>query len=710
MSIEHKNPVDSRASAPYNFVPAPDHVMTWECPPDRDRFYHDRFHGCLELEITTETQVYTRCAYPLRFDESEINKTPERQHFYHWGDPAVPILPGSSLRGCIRNLVEILSYARLSRIEQKKSRVSDAQLMYRAVADQRTSMGKAYNTKFLKVSKDGNRTVIDYPNSNVRSGYLERGTDQSWVIRPAFTHEGESFIRVNDHAVSGNKPLNSANRKCWVKPEKRQRRAKGNFDLSYAVTSIIYDQPGPGLQPGTLVISGEMSTKHMHTVVYERDPSAKVVPIPDEMWKLYSEDRGIPNRKLKNAGDVVFYLLDAKGQLDFFGPNLFFRLPYDLRPTDLIIDDSNSKALDFAESVFGTVHPERIHGRVVFSDGEPASGQSGLVSDHAVFPEILSTPKPSSYQNYLVQTDDRQQNLRSYLKGDKGKTTLRGFKRYWHRGNEELATNVSPGDTQHTAIRPVRSGAKFNSIVHFENLTLEELGGLLTAIELPQSCRHHFGMGKPRGFGSIKIAVKKTNLIDPNLRYQSLNNSGSRSDSASVAVDAKNAFAQRVLKHVGIAEKTLWQIPRLQELLCLLEWSNKLHSDEIRYLSPNNGGEKNILRDRDVLPAPSQIAGKKSSTQTDAKAKSHQGASVRPKEAPDPEKLKRLVTQPKVEGVVEKVRGSDHLINVDGVQIRLPHKAFKKRKLSKNDFPEGTKITIRVLPDKKGEHHEAELL
>ena len=72
--------------------------------------------------------------------------------------------------------------------------------------------------------------------------------------------------------------------------------------------------------------------------------------------------------------------------------------------------------------------------------------------------------------------------------------------------------------------------SKFNFTIGFENLSKEELGLLLFAIdfdEKPDGDRcHHLGMGKPLGMGTVKVRIELVKLFDRKARYESLLSTG----------------------------------------------------------------------------------------------------------------------------------------------------------------------------------------
>ncbi|MBE2294540.1 MAG: TIGR03986 family CRISPR-associated RAMP protein [Phycisphaerales bacterium] len=653
---EHVTPIERerRGQAPYNFVPLPEAVFYPDTEPfqQHDRLDPERLHGFIELTITTETELYTRCAYPPAEEQKTVQQSPLRQAFYHLGEEGQPVIPGSSLRGMTRALVEILTYSRLTRRSKKGKgvRILDERLVHRAVADQNTPTGQAYNERFLKKIKE---MQFDYPNDRVRGGYLEEDkATGGWQIRPARKLSGVSFVRVKLDTLSQygfSTTQKNVVEDVWVKPEpKKSHRHRNGLVLYYARiknlaarTTSSTTAPA-GMEPGKLIYSGPMGSRHMHTVIYEKDTKATPIPIPEAMWEQFCEDRdqqrGIPCREVRRSGDPLFYLLDPSGKLEFIGPTLFFRLPYTNYTGDYVPQftvDADGP-LDLAEAIFGTVNGEPQKGkpqagshksRVRFDDAEWIGNGSPFLEEKNGFrwPAVLSTPKPTSYQNYLVQNDPEGQkrNLLSYSapspdSGGSTTTALRGFKLYWHRGQpdekELLIDQPRESLKQYTVIRPVKPGMQFCGRVRFENLNQLELGALLAALQLPTDYRHHLGMGKPLGMGSVRIQVV-TSLYDPVKRYQSLAADGrlEQTDQDGKLAEAYEAFRSAIVQHHNssvptspVPENTnLWEIPRLQTLGLLLDWNNKPSSREKTAYLPN----PKLFRNRQVLPTPAGVLG-----------------------------------------------------------------------------------------------------
>jgi CRISPR-associated protein (TIGR03986 family) len=692
--FHHQHAEGFEALTPYNFVPLPEAVFTpAEELPAQDCYHENRHTGYIKLDIKTETPLYVRCAYPpnVPIDEKtgkpDFAKQPECQNFFHRGNATVPVIPGSSLRGMVRALVEILSYGKLAF-------VGDKQLVHRAVGDTST-LGNQYRGLLLDELATKH---FNYPSVRVRGGYLEkRGRD--YFIRPAVEHRGESFIHVeySDFEALIRSRGRQRTHDIYVEPSARRptrNRGRARVSLDLAVSPRISRTPGVGLEKACLVESGHMGKplgetarpheKHMHCAMYEADADdAKLIPIPNEpphkMWEIYEDDRDMtrgtrtPTRKLGRTGDPLFYLVDAAGNLYFFGPTMMFRLPYPNTLYDFLDKELRTGGLDLAEAVFGKVplkdeNSEIIAGRVFFTDAVwertndyPFLRRSTNDNGRRV-PKILSTPKPTSFQLYLNQPETTTKynqgdtvqdgnSLKSYY--DKNETAVRGHKLYWHRkslalsnaeGFEEEASyrfSTARGvelekdrqwkpSTQHTVIRPVKRDTKFVSYVHFENLSSVELGALLAALRLEENQRHHLGMGKPLGLGTVKISAELY-LQERKQRYESLfamNGAWDKGEKEAAATaqaqeQCEKAFREAIIRHFNesvkpeckIAEDApLSAIPRLDALFTILEWGLNGQPDPFErrktYLGIDTKDLQKRWRERPVLPHPQVVNGK----------------------------------------------------------------------------------------------------
>ena len=281
----------------------------------------------------------------------------------------------------------------------------------------------------------------------------------------------------------------------------------------------------------------------------------------------------------------------------------------------------------------------------------------------ALFRDVLSAPKPTSFQHYLVQPVVQSSNGRAKPGADHMKTlhnwdqpepgvydfidtsgrrratgtgsTIRGHKKYWHKRNtsfrdiadnnarlsesgREVQSQARNGQwrisSSHTIIRPVKPGVVFRTHVRFESLSDIELGAVLSALKLPPSMRHRLGMGKPLGMGSVKIESVLRITSRTAGRYDTLFSSDgtlamgelSTEHNEDIERRARTAFSRAIISHyygsrcsVRPVHGNLWCIPRLATLALLLEWNNAPGARDTRYVPMGHEWGK-----RRVLPTP----------------------------------------------------------------------------------------------------------
>ncbi len=569
------------------------------------------------------------------------------------------MIPGSSLRGMTRSLVEILAHGSLRW-------VSDRRLVHRAVGDA-SSLGIRYRERFLGDAKNpgAKPPLYDYPSDRVRGGYLRWRRGDAF-IQPAKEVFGETLVLVEYEAArlgAGVVPRAQSDKArygpqdvidVWLRPPSgRTPHVAGNGQaaLEMACVSRPTDvqrrkagQPAPaGFEPAVLLRSGHMGgphPKHRHCAVYEPDPARAAptswLPVEPDVWRAYAEDRdlhrGIPCRRLTHDGKPLVYLVDDLGRLVFFGPTLFFRLPHDRTVLGLVPPAARGGAgeLELADALFGTVEAKdgAVKGRVFFEDAlwtDRGAGPPFLEGDGGRrSPKILSEPKPTAFQHYLAQPEPDSSKTLRHWSDDLSETEVRGFKRYWHKPGASDSDRFETGlrtDTQHTIIRPVRPRTRFAGRVRFENLGDLELGALLTALELPPTKRHHLGMGKPLGLGTVRIEAT-LHLVDRRRRYARLLAPDRRAESGEIPATetreageaARSVFEQAILGHAatqgdeeaGRGPSTLWEVPRLAELALLLEWDKAPPPAATGYSRPEHQGQQKFKwwRERPVLPDP----------------------------------------------------------------------------------------------------------
>jgi len=676
----HVNPTraDRIASAPYNFVPLPETVVTSVHAPE-DLPSHDTYvspaygdvgsdaayahSGHVDVELTALSPLYVRCGLThaqyarqetrrrqgqqgeqrQREKKSELDdldlpfreRVKNRPEFFYTVDPAQPVIPGSSLRGMLRGVLEIASYGKVSRVTNKH-------LFFRSVDN--TSLGRDYRDRMVGKEQFGNK---------VEGGFLTRHASVDDVGTITTCRVLRIPRQIAAQLGDGRLP-NLANdtpdwrqqyHQVWVKLP-----TKGVLLTERDVWMGQGDPAVPGdWRKGVLVITGASPGKKKEFVFLLPDANVKPIPVPrvrddpdqqDLIERFHDDDqitqwqeRAFPVNKPgegcrerpgllralpSDPGDPVFFLREEVGKgtepkLTFFGRAQMFRLPYQHTPLDLVPTELRGEdSIDYAEALFGYVRAKKDRsgpsssarqgtkarayaGRISVGDAILVAGQGDVLAARPIVPPILGTPKPTAFQHYLVQ----QQSVRDQLTHfDTPRARLRGHKRYWHQGQrtlddialkEEQLRAVPPASTQHTQVRPVLPDTRFLFRVYFENLSKRELGALCWTLHPhgPEGVEyaHSLGMGKSLGMGGVQLHAT-LHLTNRAKRYGRLfaDNGSWETGKDTSPVDLSDraalvkhteAFERHVLREIGLegeAPHGLYDVKRIAMLLRLMEW------------------------------------------------------------------------------------------------------------------------------------------
>ena len=642
----HVNPTDPMmiSKAPYNFVPLPECIVSGAESaadlPDHDQYYSDRLSGYFDVTLTTKSPMYirgllTRQEYSDQKVETQ-NDLPFRDRiknkpdFYYTHDPNQPVIPGSSLRGMIRNVFEIITYSKIQPVSKKE-------IFFRTMDD--SILSGYYRDRMA---------------GNVKAGYLIKSGGKN-VIRPV------EFLKVPRTVLfHENLRLYDRDKHPDWRLQYRQIWFKLTPDLKKVAQVSLKDTPG--WEMGRLVITGDIPRKKHEFIFIEPFHPEALQEIPDAVMELFHSDDQISkyqkeafpaNRPDRNSRrkpgyitqcdnefeNPVFYLIE-KGKLTFFGRACNFRLPYEKSAEDFVPKQlRDTTEIDLTEAVFGYCdkqskehkqgHKARAYaGRVSFGDAELMAGQTDiLLTENVIVPKILSTPSPSAFQHYLTQKypDDRKK-LYHYGSNSPNETVIRGFKRYWHQNvdweNKALAVdNIAEKpdaitETQHTTLKPLKPGIQFHFKVHFENLSTFELGALIWALRPGGPTNHHYphqlGMGKPFGMGSA-ILNYELNLINRKQRYSELfskagfRNGATRQSEEEVKelIQSFETEMSRKILNKGKSVQNFRDIPRISSLLTMMKWPG-LSNEEACYIPFSDIGK------RKVLPSPDYYSPAKS--------------------------------------------------------------------------------------------------
>ena len=553
--------------APYNFVPLAGPVYTVEKPEQItiDLPFRDGLSGHLELAIEALSPLCVGDKHRKATAAMEGKAAKEGEvRFYRLPDDT-PAIPGASLRGMIRNVMEIACFAKMALIDDRRFSLRDL-----------TGRTKDDYTKRLANKSKAGWLFFDDKDSEKRG----------WKIKPC------RFGRVTHHQIAGHArldantfgephggasgvksahPRGSAPRKyaLWegaagasrrvevierARPARFQSRTADDASQSNVPDCEIVPRAGDGTTSGTLVITGQPNPKKKREFVFfetddgprELDPKVwqAFVDIhetqhPSVEWQYWRERHFKDRRK-----DLIpIFYLEEDEKITAIGLAMMFKLggvrsTHELR--NAVQAQPDDKELDLVEAIFGRVGktPELcLRSRVSF--GTARLTNADAVRLDMTEPTVLGSPKPSYFPTYLRQDSDPKDRGRlapgkPYITYMKPEAQLAGWKRYpvHPPGTAALpGLNAANQNAKQVQIRlqTLRGTAgatpRFTARLRFHNLRPFELGAVLWALRFGErdDLRHAIGMAKPHGFGQLAIGLDGQSLataFQPNDRSQ----------------------------------------------------------------------------------------------------------------------------------------------------------------------------------------------
>lgn len=407
--------------APYNFVPLNETVVPGQPPPSGDHYHPDRLSGSIELTITTKTPLFIRG---------------EGSDFFRGADGR-PAIPGSSLRGLVRTLVEIVSRGKFATFD-------DRRFHYRAVGDSQSSIGHQYQRQMIKRWRHNG----DYAFAPLaRAGVLEKN-GSGYTVRPS-----PGIFRVDQSVLTAAvlHPPRPPFRRVYFQKEPvslhRHVLPKGQpLWLEYAlVVDIGPARTSARTTEGLLVFSGPFGTrKHMQWII-ELPTQGPPLDVPPAVIEKYRGDTQRDSGydllewlEKPPAPVPCFYIIDAGGTISAIGHTGFFRLPYQKTVKDHVPDAvrnprdaADQPVTDMAEAIFGREAGWAT--RVFFEDALPPRDEKlehFLLEETAL--QVLGAPKPTAFPHYLEQPGGHRAPVGNLNHWDSD-ARLRGYKLYWHR-------------------------------------------------------------------------------------------------------------------------------------------------------------------------------------------------------------------------------------------------------------------------------------
>ena len=521
---------EATATAPYNFIPLPQKILASELDEYRKSIFagnkeargafkefilnKGKNSGYLEMDFETLT--------PLFIGGNERNS----EESFAVGDEV--ILPGSSIRGMVKNVFKILTCGAM----RAKEDITPRHLYYRCLmASNKEPYNKGlcnhYKEKMTSTGGKGKKV-----NKNAKPGFLVK-LRGDYFIYPTIEGKMHSML-ITDYQKNISRDIDKS-RVYWdgdkaicvtavIENDKKKLKTKAGIE-HFMKTTLPKERFKLGKQYFKYLEFSEIDKSEAHRL-----------PVPDDVIEEYKSDsrrggvdllcddncsvknikKGGKARKILDVPGIesivpCFYIED-NGRVKAFGHGQSFRVAYDSSVIDAVPQQLQESTIDFTDAVFGLSNEKASWAsRVYFDDALPV----GVVkkAPQAELSHVLMQPNPTSFQLYLKQDNDKQ-----LLHWDSNGATIRGYKFYWHTKNGDSnvwkANNDESKLTEEVLhrIRPILAGNRFKGRLRFHNLSDVELGALVRvfalASENKEDIAFKLGQGKSIGLGSVHIDAK----------------------------------------------------------------------------------------------------------------------------------------------------------------------------------------------------------
>ena len=276
--------------------------------------------------------------------------------------------------------------------------------------------------------------------------------------------------------------------------------------------------------------------------------------------KGYKEYKDVYENMRKNKSGYLPIFYSQVGSSIYLSPAMITKEIFEHTISDILRDNHNrhepcsgdDNCFCPACRLFGMVGKGKgknaVASRLRFTDTEVFNNPEFDIPE---IPVVLGTPRYSATEFYLQQPSEDNEaaywNYDYYTKyiGNGNhriaidtpySAKLSGRKVYWLGKDKNLnADNVSEVKRNYNAehgteakkdyiknnqlkmrqaIRALKTGNQTNFKIYFENITKAELGNLLFCINLSGEAVNRIGKGKPLGMGAVKTTVNKLNIVE----------------------------------------------------------------------------------------------------------------------------------------------------------------------------------------------------
>lgn len=512
--------------APFNFVPLSDNVVfpEWADQISQDIPFSDGISGSFCVNIEAITPLFVRNGHIMGIDKQSdefksFSKNPKGEYF----------IPATSIKGELRHLLEIISFSKMQRVDDKRYGIRDINnKQYRE-----SFPYESIHCGWMDIKDDG---IVEISDNGIPYRVSHKQLD--FMFDTDFCHLFGEEATIKDSNRTAEYKYNlcaSKNLLTSVYSFKEYKLYPSNESVDKRMgVRFFVDGPIRGKvvftgQPGNRKERKEIKNSSGETVITKasgkffefvfkeiENPRIYTVKKDEELFKDFefiykdSTDWHFWKNKAKKEGlkIPVFFKIE-NDKIVTLGLSYLYKLPYNKRIKQCLGEQHNSNKYDLSECIFGEIKKkDSLKGRVQIShalcDEEyPFEIEGGIAP-------YMGSPKPTYYPIYLEQKGENgflPENGKFSTMMDKN-ARLRGWKMYPARKyyQKEFSVEENQQDNTNPSI-PLGAGSKFKFRVRFHNLKPVELGAILYSVKLQKQSCHTLGFGKAFGYGVCKYTI-----------------------------------------------------------------------------------------------------------------------------------------------------------------------------------------------------------
>lgn len=472
-------------TAPYNFVPLNKYVYCpdWADQVSQDIPFSDGEDGYIEVTWRNVSPLCIRDASAERGNKDSYYS----MHIKQSDGRRLYFLPGSSLRGMLRNTLSIMSFGKMVQYDDR--------FFGHREFDTKKSEGIAYQNAMEKA----------------KVGWLHKveQEDDKYVLYPCVG----DLDKMRIEEVLKLYPEYDGKRTSWERNKYIQEKAGGKY------FPVVWE----GLR---LFATGQMRNardpkkgKQHELLIPEPNREKAFSSIDEAVKKFFTTYEPSPDfekyKELLDSGtDIPVSYIQKGEEVVTIGLGRMFRYPYQYGVKDLVekeqSPDGYKDKRDLSELIFGWVDEKsksHMKGRVQIGNAfctktikdkelpEPVGG-------------VLGEPKPSFYPLYVKQTEGGPYKTYEDAEGIAGRKLYRiheensGVKLPQGNGNQSVMSHFIP----------IPAKQEFVMRINVHNLRKVEIGALLSAITFHETSGVYHNIGSAKGYGYGKLECQEEDV------------------------------------------------------------------------------------------------------------------------------------------------------------------------------------------------------